>query len=80
MTSRRQRTEIVLPILFGDSVPWEVRERASRDLSNWVNVLVGVIPPYVEGISDLAELSVAAHLLEVSVTCAVEALFKAPRR
>ena len=79
MTSRRQRTEIVLPILFGDNVPWEVRERASRDLSNWVNVLVGVIP-YVEGISDLSELSVAAHLLEVSVTCAVEALFKAPRR
>ena len=79
MTSRRQRTEIVLPILFGDSVPWEVRERASRDLSNWVNVLVGVIP-FVEGVSDLAELSVAAHLLEVSVTCAVEALFNAPRR
>ena len=79
MASRGQRTEIVLPGLFGDDVPWAVREGASRDLSNWVNILVGVIP-YVEGISDLAELSVAAHLLEVSVTCAVEALFKAPRR
>ena len=76
---RGQRAEIVLPVLFGGDVPWEVRERASRDLSNWVNILVGVVP-YVEGISDLTELSSAAHVLEVSVTCALEALFASPRR
>ena len=78
MTGRGPRADIVIPVVFDESVPWEVRDRASFDLSCWVNILVGVIP-YVESIADLAELGAAATLLQVSVTSAVDALLAAPR-
>ena len=79
MTSRGRRAEIVLPVVFGEDVPWGLREAAVSDLGTWVNILVGVIP-YFEDVATLTQLSTADHLRQVSVTCALEALFEAPRR
>ena len=79
MAGRVQRAEIILPVVFGDDVPLGLCEAAVLDLDTWVNVLVGVIP-YLEDVAALTQLSAVDHLRSVSVTCALEALFAAPRR
>ena len=77
MASRAPRCEIILPVVFDPATPLAVRAHAVTDLGTWVNVLVGVIP-FVADTLELATLSITSHTLEVSVTCALKALFAAP--
>ena len=78
MASRAPRCEIILPVVFDPAVPYSVRAHVAHDLGTWVNILTGVIP-FVGSTIELATLSISSHTLEVSVTCALEALFAAPR-
>ena len=77
MASRPPRCEVVLPVVFDAAVPITVRTHAVTDLGTWINVLVGAIQ-YIGDPLELAALSIASHNLEVSVTCAIEALLAAP--
>ena len=76
MARRSPRAEIVLPVVFDEGLPLELREAAAGDLGEWVNVLIGAIP-FLE-FSALTELSTVDHLRQVSVTCALEALLASP--
>lgn len=79
MSGSGRRAEIILPVVFHDTVPLCLRETAVLDLYIWVNVLVGVIP-YFEDVATLTQLNTVDHLRNVSVNCALEALIAAPRR
>jgi hypothetical protein len=52
MSGSGRRAEIILPVVFHDTVPLCLRETAVLDLYIWVNVLVGVIP-YFEDVATL---------------------------
>ena len=76
MARSAPRADIVLPVVFDEDVPFELRAAAAGDLGEWVNVLVGAIP-FLE-FSALTALSTVDHLRQVSVTCALEALLASP--
>ena len=79
MSGSGRRAEIILPVVFHDTVPLCLRETAVLDWYIWVNVLVGVIP-YFEDVATLTQLNTVDHLRNVSVNCALEALFGSPQR
>ena len=77
MASGSLRCIVILPVVFDAATPIAVRAHAVHDLGTWVNVLVGVVP-FVGSTSDLASLSTASHVLEISVTCSLKALLASP--